>query len=452
MNVNRWLKLLAHADASGPIPTLEELLALVYAADGYTRQAAVEALAEIGDPRVLPQLLERANDWVSQVRHAARVAIESFLRDDCIDGWIAALPKLAALSRARRADHSGLLLRIEAFLARPGNLERLASVQHATSHVAARWLFAFRARHVLQAATRLSLVRDGLISSDIGIAGAALAAARGMPPGTPRDNLLGAACLSRFAKVRAAGLRELLCSPQVSTPSLVREMCMDASPLVRSIALAAVGDDLAGVLERAAATLRSGSHTAREGAVALQLISAARPADALQACAKAIRSPAAVLRRAGYAVLWSRSAADVRSGLVLQMLSDPSAKVRRLAVDYVGRGAEPPPLAALESLAARPELLRSMLSVLVHTSPWDRLLVLLRLQARMAAPDQAATERVVQALQAWCADMTRTFVQPAARHQELLATAWPEWRACLDAGLASRIEFHLHAFGLGRST
>jgi hypothetical protein len=49
---------------------------------GFDREEAVQQLGRMGDGLALPVLLERANDWVPQVRVAAHAAIDAFLRDD----------------------------------------------------------------------------------------------------------------------------------------------------------------------------------------------------------------------------------------------------------------------------------------------------------------------------------------------------------------------------------
>jgi hypothetical protein len=295
---------------------------------------------------------------------------------------------------------------------------------------------------------RFPLVRDGLLSTDVAIAAEAFNAACDMEVGTRRSNLLGTACVSRFAKVRAAALRELLKLHEPSTSSLVRVMCLDSSPLVRSVALAAAGTDLTEVLGQAASMFDDLTRSARERAVALQVICSQNAPGATQACVEATRSPAAVLRRAGYSALMARSAGEAARVLVEQALSDESAKVRQLAVEHVRGGVEPPPLATLEALAMRADLLGNVLSVLAHTPPWDRMSLLMQLlSVKPPLPDESMA-RAQRALEDWCRDMTRTFVHPSTQHRERIVAQWPNWRAALEGRLASQVEFHLSTFGL----
>jgi hypothetical protein len=77
--------------------------------NGYVREAAVRGLAESRDGRAVPYLLLRLNDWVNQVRAAAREAIEVFLQPAFASDIIAALPVVSALVRRTRADHASAL-------------------------------------------------------------------------------------------------------------------------------------------------------------------------------------------------------------------------------------------------------------------------------------------------------------------------------------------------------
>ena len=72
MNVKRHAPVLA----SILTPTAA-LIELCRHWSGYEREAAVRALAKRGNVAALPALLERANDWVPQVRAAAAEAIDA---------------------------------------------------------------------------------------------------------------------------------------------------------------------------------------------------------------------------------------------------------------------------------------------------------------------------------------------------------------------------------------
>jgi HEAT repeat protein len=86
---------------------------------GYIREAAVRGLATCGDGRAIRFLVLRLNDWVDQVRAAARAALDAFLKPALAPDAIAALPLVEALSRQRRGDHGDVVARVLTFLKSP---------------------------------------------------------------------------------------------------------------------------------------------------------------------------------------------------------------------------------------------------------------------------------------------------------------------------------------------
>jgi hypothetical protein len=86
---------------------------------GYVREAAVRGLAASNDGRAVPYVLLRLNDWVKEIRRAARSAIEVFFQPVFAPDVIAALPVAWALARQNRDDHERFVSRVLAFLRSP---------------------------------------------------------------------------------------------------------------------------------------------------------------------------------------------------------------------------------------------------------------------------------------------------------------------------------------------
>lgn len=49
--------------------------------NGHVREKALPYLAQLGTYAAIVELLHRANDWVPEVRHAARTALQSRQRE-----------------------------------------------------------------------------------------------------------------------------------------------------------------------------------------------------------------------------------------------------------------------------------------------------------------------------------------------------------------------------------
>ena len=87
--------------------------------DGYVREQAVRALGRLRDGRAFPPLLIRVNDWVPEVRAAARLALENYLIPEHAAAWVGCLPVVYHLKHCRRDDHGAFIARVEALLAQP---------------------------------------------------------------------------------------------------------------------------------------------------------------------------------------------------------------------------------------------------------------------------------------------------------------------------------------------
>ena len=415
--------------------------------DGHVREAAVRALGAAVHGPALPLLLERVNDWVPEVRQAAREAVAAFLHAEHLDAWPPALGALGALQRGSRADHAALLHDIAAFLLEPGHVAALKAAGAGMTRASARVLLSFELSHATDEATRFRVLHDAATSSDVVMAATAIARLDSLPSPSHRIGLAGAACVSPFASIRASGLRAALRTGDASVASLVRALSTDDSAGVRAVALAALGDARDGVLDGARRMLREG-RTAKQRAVALSIV-CVLDGEAADAICEAIRSDrAAAVRRVALAHLFTRSSGDGRDALVLAALADESPRLRELAVAQIRKGAFVPPPEVLERIvAARPDALGHAIRIAAHGSPWARLAFLL--QAASAAADGSPPwHLVVTELERMDRDLVRAFVRPSAAQEHALALAWRRAHDRLPAPLQRRLASHLEASGL----
>ena len=94
-------------------PGFENLVALSTSANGFRREDAVRRLGMLGDPRAIPCLIVRANDWVPQVRTAAFDALIRMLKSGNGDAFVTSLPQILHLQSCSRGDHTELLVTME---------------------------------------------------------------------------------------------------------------------------------------------------------------------------------------------------------------------------------------------------------------------------------------------------------------------------------------------------
>ena len=95
---------------------------LTFHRDGYLRQRALQALGAWHGARALPFLLLRLNDWVRELREAARAMLPALLTRDNADAVVAAMPLLSALDGKRRDNHKRTLALFASFLRGPAGI------------------------------------------------------------------------------------------------------------------------------------------------------------------------------------------------------------------------------------------------------------------------------------------------------------------------------------------
>ena len=104
---------------------LDEFLSMCEHRNGYRREKAVRRLGMLGNPLAIPKLIVRANDWVPQVRTAAREAILQLAVHNNAEVFIQCLPELYHLKKCRRYNHNRLIKSVETFLLSKENVTYL---------------------------------------------------------------------------------------------------------------------------------------------------------------------------------------------------------------------------------------------------------------------------------------------------------------------------------------
>jgi len=441
-----------------PAGSWDELVQQARSPDGRQRQQAVRVLAASGYAPALAVMLERLNDWVGAIRRDAREGIENFLRGEFVEAWLASLDALAALTRARRADHTALLEHIVAWLLAPPQFTRVDACRNCLPREIARLMLQARMREPLDSPTRQQAWHDALGATDVVLAGNAAQAlddqlAMTRADDTPTRALLGslarAAMASRYARIRIAGLRAALALPEVVPNELVRRLCFDTNANARALAIGTLrGDDAAmQTLVAQAMDALAPTHAPLMRATALASLCAMAGDLGLRRCEAFRHDPAPAVRATALRQLLPRADAVARDALVLAALADTSSHVRRIAVAQVQRGAGAPSADILLALAsARPPALSSLCAVATRLPPWERLGFLMASIELPGSPP--VSDLLVRELGRWSDDMRRTWVTPAAAQREQIRHAWAARRDQLPRALQGGIAYHLRSFGV----
>lgn len=414
--------------------------------DGFERERAVFELARRGRPEALPVFLERLNDWVPQVRSAAREAIASFLSTPYLYAWVVSVDQVIALGRGKRASHDELLLRIKDLLATAETVATLRAVHKLSTPEFKKFIFDLELAIPLTNEERYEAFVTAVSGKDMAVAVAAMKSIQLLTI-EHQCALALVACESIFGDVRLRGLREVLQLNPPSARRLVRTLCVDVNAGVRSVACA----NAAGDVEQVVADLKihfAGPSGSKIRAAALDALCIFKAPEARILCSAALHDSASVVRCIAFAWAFNFASGNERDHLVVPALQDAATSVRRVAIKNVMRGAAAPDVdQLLQLLSENQQALGAFISVATRLSPWARLTFLLKTWATRQDDVKTAND-LCQALMVWDVDMAHCYVQPGLGESKALLTIWPGLQNRLPVSLRTRLAYQLTAFGI----
>lgn len=282
--------------------SVEDLVRLSLSVDGFKRENAVRRLGMIGDPRAVPALIIRANDWVRQVRSAAYDALTKMLTPGNAAAFVASLPQLLHLQKCTRDDHSDLLRAVQEFLVRDSNVAMLKGSWNSDNVHVARLVT--RLLVTKRALPAVEIITPGLAHDDVVVRAIVIDLLSELES-DDFEQALATALRDRYMPVRREAFRQLLRRAPERGLVAARRFLFDASAAIRELALR-------------------------------HLLAAAEPVEALYSQALTTDGERIAVVRC---VLWGWTAMSCRSRLpqIEQMLSSQSPGVRRAALQAMAK-------------------------------------------------------------------------------------------------------------------
>lgn len=107
---------------------LDDLILMAEHWNGFKRENAVRRLGMLGNPVAIPKLIVRVNDWVPQVREAARKALLMLMTPKNAKAFAESLPDLFHLRTCGRDNHAQFIDDVLEYLLKEENVERVREV------------------------------------------------------------------------------------------------------------------------------------------------------------------------------------------------------------------------------------------------------------------------------------------------------------------------------------
>lgn len=215
-------------------PGLDDLLALSSHASGFKRENAVRRLGMLGNPVAIPYLVVRANDWVPQVRTAARAALIKLLGADNGAAFVASLPAIMHLQTCGRDDHGVLLTAVQDFLLQDQNVQHLMAGMHAQDPQVAR--LATRLLIERKQMSVVEIVAAGLAHNDVVVRSIVIELLRRLEAEDFAETV-ARALRDPYMPVRREALQQLLERNATVGLRIARDMLFDGSASIREIAI-----------------------------------------------------------------------------------------------------------------------------------------------------------------------------------------------------------------------
>ena len=424
-------------------PGLEDLLMLSSHHSGYKRENAVRRLGMLGNPVAIAYLIERANDWVPQVRAAALDALSKLLKADNASALVAALPALMHLQTCGRDDHSGLLQAVQDFLLREENLHHLVVTLQMPDVRVAR--IAFRLLVERQRLSAAELVARGLWHPDVVVRSIVIDLLRELEAKYFAVVVEKALC-DPHMPVRREALQQLLARDVEAGLRIARKMLFDPSASVREVAVHRLlnagepveqiyANALTGNRDRVAvvtcvlwswAYLNNRSRSAR----AVQMLDAEFP----------------TVRRAALQTIVRLLGED--AGPYLEAaLADQSPAVCKEAARLIIRSDHRPDAERLVAIARASGLWHTAVAacrVARHVNKWDWLKVILEVYG--AADGSVARKTFCSEIDTWEAQFNRSSAQPDSASLEKIVSALRAAQAKLTEPQIRLLEFTLGSY------
>ncbi len=213
--------------------TLDDWCLLSHNYNGFVREVAVRTLAQTPCTQSLLALIERANDWVVQVRELAQAALKDYLQPKYQCELLEALPSFVALLHKDRDDHRALVTAVEGVLiAAPSHAKSVEHLEKLHGRTA-RFLFVALARSL--DVPLLPTLQAGLRHRDVSVQRMALQAASRLPADQARPFYL-IALDKRGSAARLLALRGLYELDKASQQphALLSTALLDPSSSIRS--------------------------------------------------------------------------------------------------------------------------------------------------------------------------------------------------------------------------
>ncbi|WEF31661.1 hypothetical protein [Pseudoduganella chitinolytica] len=314
--------------------TVAELSQALRGYSGYVREAALARCVELRSWDNLPDMVERLNDWVPQVRNAAQIALKTLLTPETVPQMVNALPAVHALLHKSRVDHGAWVADFGRALLAANAAAVIDGVRAPDTKVRRACFELLVQQHTFDATALIERILRSRIDNVLASRAVELCSTL---PAAQRPALYELALASPYPTVRAEALRaKLTGEPSPEKDRLARAGLLDLKSHARAVAgqyLSQQGKEVDAYYRELLAQPAMPSAHRRVAIAALGALSNLADATLFRQQADDAHP---LVRHAALAALL-RAAPQEKDAIALRALQDSDPQVRGLALHAVTR-------------------------------------------------------------------------------------------------------------------
>lgn len=412
------------------MPTLQDELRDY---SGYVRQAALERCAVLERTDLLPDVVMRLNDWVSAVRNAARVTMQSLMPLAPPAALLQILPAVLHLRVKSRNNHEDWLVRFEQELVSLLRVQDFLDGLRGKDVPIARSCFYMLHHHALSEPAHIAGIALAT-RSDAVLATQALQLCRTLAPSLQAD-LHMTAMFSPFGRIRTSALLALTQQPGMADLRSLTQACLlDVQSSVRYLAihyLKTQGIDARAIYHAVLADTAFSTQAMRVSLLALGSMQQGHTGHDLAVIARFTASPLPSVRLAAFSAWFKLAPAD-KDAIALQAMVNAFPGVQKFGMQLVQRHGAFIPYATLQALLEASGN-HALLLDYAALDKWHWLSAIARL-ASLEVPVWPGKLELRAQLILWAARSNRDATRPQAQERAFLAK--PATQAILHGLLA----------------
>lgn len=425
---------------------LDELLIMSEHWDGYKREDAVRRLGTLGNPIAIPKLLVRVNDWVFQVRQAARESLEKLLIDENAEAFILSLPDLYHLQDCGRDGHQTLISNVTDYLLKPNNVKYIKNAIKNYDPYVARIAVKLLFENAL--VDKQELVSECLSHSDLVVRSMASNLLRDFS-GEILDSFLKKSIKDPFMPIRREAFQLYLkVNPELGL-EIANMFIFDRHISIREIAIKQLLKNNYDVEKILINALKSDVQTALKIRCAITGLTDIGSKRSIPIISDFFTNTLPSIRKASLHAL-ARLIGDESKSYLLIGLQDKSPSVAKESSRILNK---------LRIKLSSKELLDIVMTTNYnHTllvcissakkiNKWDRLIFLFSLMGLFAQKNSTEAEVLAKELSKWDNDFNRSSSQPSNEQIESMGLKFSKCKDILGSEIRRSIEFTINGVG-----